>query len=97
MGFLVVTAEHLERARKAGACAEALRRYKPGTPLSDVSAEDLQWYEAYFPDEAAEIAATSLRDSGVEVRGRVALALLGSGSGSGYGYGYGSGRGVARA
>ena len=88
----VITQEHIDAARKAGACGDGLRRYKVGTPLSSISREHLEWVETALPN-VASIACDEVSKS--LTRGRVALSVLGygSGDGSGDGYGYGDGSG----
>jgi hypothetical protein len=89
---VTVTKEHLEAARRAGACDDA-RRYRPGTPIARVKSADLAWFAERFPDEATAAAEAEVRASPLSIRGSVPLELLGSGSGSGDGFGFGFGFG----
>jgi hypothetical protein len=95
---VTVTKEHLEAARRAGACDDA-RRYRPGTPIARVKSADLAWFAERFPDEATAAAEAEVRASPLSIRGSVPLELLGSGSGSGsgsgdgFGFGFGDGFG----
>jgi len=75
---VTITAEHLEAARAAGACAE-IEYYRAGQDISDVSAEHLRWFSIEVPDVAR-----LLRGDGP------ALHLFGH---SGYGYGSSDGDG----
>jgi hypothetical protein len=95
---LVIKKEHLDAAKKAGACAEGLRKYRVGTPLHEIAQSDLLWVEQTLPDLAESIVA---QVSQTLVRGKISLSLLGFGYGDGvgdgvgfgYGFGYGDGFG----
>lgn len=77
---LLVTQAHLDAARRAGACDDALRRYKVGTPIWEIDRDHLVWIEAALPDLAREIVALAAQSF---VRGSVPLSMLGDGYGDG--------------
>jgi hypothetical protein len=91
---VVITQEHLDAAKKAGACW-SVRKYKPGTPITEVLGEHLELFAEKFPDLAKSAAKQVTSACAVAVRGTVPLAVLGDGDGygSGDGYGYGDGDG----
>ena len=93
--MVLITHEHLDRARKAGACSDAMKLLRVGNRVSDVSSELLDWYDRaglVKEDERVAIVRESAQELGVacEIVGDMPAAVLG-GSGSGYGYGYGYG------
>jgi hypothetical protein len=93
---ILITQQHIDMARKAGACSV---KYKVGQPITDVSASDLKWMQEKFPAESESLAVALAHDMKFEVRGKIALAIFGYGDGDGYGdgygedYGYGDGEG----
>jgi hypothetical protein len=88
---IVVEQRHIEMAKSADACSDALKVLKVGMNLEDVPSQFLEWFESRFPDEARRISALAAKAK--SVNGIVPLSLYGYGSGDGYGYGYGSGYG----
>lgn len=83
---LTISQDHLDVARKAAACPDALERYRAGMPVADVTQADLIWFAHHVqPDvlvNGQRIPVWALSASG-----------YGDGYGSGYGYGYGDGSG----
>ncbi len=89
----LVTKEHIDLVREAGACRDALKSLKVGMPISSIKSNYLAWCEERFPDITAKIVAATLAATGVKQLGKVSIALLGYGDVSGYGYGSVSGSG----
>ena len=88
-----LTRAHLRAARQAGACGEAVRRYKPGMSIHDVAPEHLMWIEENAPGLAAQCGGPVP----LWAAGRSGFGDSGDGSGSGSGYGYGDGYGSGEA
>ena len=94
---MVVTKEHIALAKASGACAEEVKRLRPGKDISLIPCESLAWAENVLPKSLQREAIEDALSSSVVIEtGDVLLSLLGCsgyGSGSGDGYGYGSGDG----
>ncbi len=102
---------HLDAARRAGACAEALGELRAGQPVDTIDSQFLQWAEDHgiatpLLVESAAIGLSGAQKIELEILGPIPAALLGTngdgygygdGYGDGYGYGYGDGYGGSRA
>ncbi len=78
---VVVTAEAIEAALRAGGCSAEAAKWSPGDDLSAASQANLAWFEEHCPDAVPPDLPCPL------------WALSGSGYGDGYGSGYGYGDG----
>lgn len=90
---VVITHKHLQAARMAGAC-DAIKKYREGTPVTQVLGQHLQWFADRFPEWAYEAAETIAAESGLQIVGTPPLDLLSHSDGyfdDGFGYsdGYG--------
>ena len=96
MDRMTLTQAHLDSARAAGACEEALRKYVAGTSLDEISLEHLVWAETYLPDICHRIEVDASRAI-VGLVGWLPLSFLllprRLSYGHGYGHGYGDGDG----
>ena len=93
---MIITAKHIEMARKAGACSI---NYAVGEDVRSINQNDMDWIAYKFPRLTRDAAKSIVRECGINVFGTPHLNTLcwgygyGYGDGNGYGYGNGNGNG----